>query len=119
LDYSFWLIREANTAVYVANMPMLWALLKDLIPQLSSTRNSRSEEMEMKRARSSPGLWKKALKRKQSPSYTSADLMTLTDGSSREIEDMQLGAKGDMIDWRTDGRDLYAVHGVDNGFHAA
>lgn len=35
-DYMFWYTREASVAVYVANLPCIWPLLREFIPVLKS-----------------------------------------------------------------------------------
>ena len=35
-DYLFWYTREASVAVYVANLPCIWPLLRDTFPMLRS-----------------------------------------------------------------------------------
>lgn len=35
-DYMFWYTREASVAVYIANLPCIWPLLRELLPVLKS-----------------------------------------------------------------------------------
>jgi hypothetical protein len=44
-DYMLWYTREASVAVYVANLPLIWPLLREWIPFLRNTTKGNSYQL--------------------------------------------------------------------------
>jgi hypothetical protein len=45
VDYMLWYTREASVAVYVANLPLIWPLLREWIPLLRNTTKDNSYQL--------------------------------------------------------------------------
>lgn len=55
VDYMLWYTREASVAVYVANLPLIWPLLREWIPFLRGTSKDNSYQLPTHENRKSQG----------------------------------------------------------------
>lgn len=55
-NYMLWYTRESSVAVYVANLPMIWPLMREIFPKLRSLAPGQKTQAQAQAQSSSLGL---------------------------------------------------------------
>lgn len=123
--YAFWYLREASVAVYVANMPLLWPMIRGMIKFVT-----REKDTSVSKGTGNSEAYELRARKMQSQKLPNEETGTWDENSSQEmivdrtgiIKDQTFEVqytvnkdymKSDVYDGRAHGENIYRV-GVDS-----